>query len=128
MTMIHVPQVRAVNVRQEGERVLVIENGRTLLDLPADAALVLAKAIHIKAKQAEEWVNKEAIIADQAILTRLGVPFGLTNHPILLEEATKEAAWNSNLRRYIPPSRAKGIESQEVFGTPTIIQHPPKGG
>lgn len=127
MTHIHVPQIRAVDIRQEGGRVLVIENGRTILDLPYEAALALGRAIHIKAKQAEEWACAEAIINDQAILTRLGVPFGLTRHPILLREATREAAWNSKLRRYIPPSRAGGIESQAVFGTPTIISHSPRG-
>lgn len=126
MTHIHVPQTREVKIRQEGERVLLIENGRTILDLPYDAALALARAIHVKGKLAEEWAKADAIIADQAILTRIGFPLGLTSNPILLREAGKEAAWNSDLRRYIPPSRAWGIESQACVGTPTLIQHPIK--
>jgi hypothetical protein len=121
MTHIHIPKITQVTIRQECNRVLVIEDGRTILDLPYDAALALSRAIHIKAKLAEEWASAEAIVSDQAILTRLGVPLGLTNHPALLKKATMEAAWNSKLRRYIPPARAGGIASQAVFGTPTIF-------
>lgn len=121
--MILTPQVKSITVRQEGDRVLLIQNGQTVFNVPYDAALAIAKALRIKAKQAEEIARAEAIIYDQAILTRIGMPFGLTSHPYLQKEAMKEAAWNSNLRRYIPPSKAGGIASQAVFGTPTIINH-----
>jgi hypothetical protein len=100
--------------------VLFIVDGRIVFDAPYQAALQIAGAIHAKAKEAEEEANAHLIIADQALLTRLGVPFGLTNRKDMLRAAANEAAWNSNLRRYIPPSRAKGVASQEVFGTPTI--------
>lgn len=125
MTHIIVPQTRSVNVRQEGDRVLVIENGRTILDLPYQGAKALARALLSQAARAEEHAQAESIIADQAILTRAGAPFGLTSNPALLKAATVEAAWNTKLRRYIPPSRAGGIASQSVVGTPAIIQHPP---
>lgn len=118
--MIHVPQIKTATIRQEGGRVQVIVNGKLAIDLPHDAALDLARAIHTKAKIAEEWASAQAIAHDQAILMRLGVPLGFTNHPAIIKEAQKEAAWNSELRRYIPPGRAKGIESQETFGAPII--------
>lgn len=117
--------MRSVDVRQEGGRVLILEGGRLLLDLPYDAALALAKALRVKGKQAEEETQAEHIIADQAILTRLGVPVGLSSRPDIQREAAREAAWNTTLRRYIPHSRARGIATQEIFGTPVIKQHPP---
>ena len=124
--MILSAQFSQVAVRDEGNRVLVIQNGKAILDLPWDAALALAKALRIKALQAEETDKAESIVFDQAILTRLGVPFGLTNNPVILKEATKEAAWNSDLRRYIRGKRAGGLESQAVVGTPNIIRMNPK--
>ena len=124
--MILSAQFSQVAVRDEGNRVLVIQNGKAILDLPWDAALALAKALRIKALQAEETDKAESIVFDQAILTRLGVPFGLTNNATILKEATKEAAWNSDLRRYIRGKRAGGLESQAVVGTPNIIRMSPK--
>lgn len=115
----------AVRVRQEGARVLVLRQGRALLDLPWQAALDLAKALHAQGKRAEEIDRAQAIIADQAIVTRLGFRFGLTSHPVLLKEATKAAAWDRTLRRYIPPSKAWGITSQQVVGSPRVLTHPP---
>ena len=123
--MIFIPRLKEITVRQDGERVQVIQNGSLLLDLPFDAALALSKALRFKGKKAEEVAQAARIIIDQAILTRVGFPLGLTRHPKIMQEAMKEAAWNTSLRRYIPLSRAHGIASGEVFGTPSIIQHPP---
>jgi predicted ATPase len=124
--MIQSGQTKEFVVRQEGDRVLLIYNGRLVTSLPWEAAENLARIIRVQAKNAEEFANQEQIIFDQAILTRLGVPVGLTNNPRILRVAANEAAWNSDLRRYIRPSRAKGIDSQEIFGRATIIQHAPK--
>ena len=114
----------SVRVRHEGTRVLVLQHGRTLLDLPWKTALDLAKALYVQGKRAEEIDRAQAIIRDQAIVTRLGFRFGLTSHPALLREATNEAAWNRDLRRYIPASKARGIASQQVVGSPSILTHP----
>jgi hypothetical protein len=119
-------QTKEFIVRQEGDRVLFIYNGRLITSLPWQAAESLARAIRAQAKAAEEVSKADQIVFDQAILTRLGVPVGLTNNPRILKAAANEAAWNSNLRRYIRPSRAKGIDSQEIFGRATIIQRPPQ--
>ena len=114
VAMIHTPST--VHIRQEGTNVVVIKNGRTIFDMPWDAALALAKAIWGKAKLAEEWASADDIVSDQALITRLGVPLGLTNNQHIRRAADREAAWNSELRRYVPG----GIRSGERFGTPTI--------
>lgn len=122
--MIIIPQIKTITVNQEGSRVNIIHD-KGIIELPWDAALEIAKAMIIQARKAEEIAKAEAIAYDQAILTRLGIPIGLTSHPIILKEAKKEAAWNTNLRRYIPSGKAKGIKSQSVVGSPTLIMHPP---
>lgn len=126
MTQILSAQFSQVAIRAESNRVLVIRNGQTVLDMPWDAALTISKALRIKALEAEEIDKVESLVFDQAILTRMGAPFGLTNNAAILKEATKEAAWNSDLRRYIRGKRAGGLESQAVVGTPNIIRTNPK--
>ena len=118
----------SVTVRQEGTNVVVIREGQAVFDMPWDAALQLAQAIFSQAKRAEELASAERIADDQAILLRLGVPVGLSNRQDIQAEASKRAAWDSNLRRYIPLKRAKGVggvRSGETFGTPRIIRHKP---
>ena len=120
MTDVLKGRIQQATVRCEGTRVQLIVNGECVLDVPWEGADAIATALRIKAREAEEEAKAEQIAYDQAILTRLGVPVGLSNRPDILHEACKEAAWDSDLRRYIPSALAKGIASQAVFGTPTI--------
>lgn len=122
--MILIGQLNELTVRQEGDRVLLLRNGQLLAAMPWQAADVLARAILSQARRAEEYAKAEQIAYDSAILLRAGAPFALSSRPDILAEAKKEAAWNSDLRRYM---QNRGIQSQEKFGTPTLIQHPPKG-
>lgn len=117
MSNIFIPQIKEVTIRQEGTRVIVISDGKAILDLPYDAAMALSRALHIKSLLAEEEAKALDIIYDAAILMRAGMPFGLTNREDMKKEIRKEAAWNSDLRKYM----RNGIRSKEVFGTPTII-------
>ena len=110
MSQILIPQYTQVSIRQEGTRVIILHNGKALMDLTWEAAKQLSRAILVKALLAEEEAKAWDIIADQAILTRTRSPFGLT----------------SDLRRYIRGKRAGGIESQSVVGTPAIIRMNPK--
>lgn len=119
-------EMREVTVRQEGDRVLLFNNGTLLFSLPWQAALELSKAMRVQGKRAEEEANASRIVYDQAILTRVGFPVGLSNRPDILAEAAKEAAWNRDLRRYIKGDRAMGIANQTIFGTPTISVARPK--
>lgn len=74
-------------------------------------------------KLAEEFVQREQIIHDSAILLRAGATFALSDNKKIVDAAKQSAAWDSDLRRYMP---MKGITSQEKFGTPSIIQHAPR--
>ena len=82
----------------------------------------LYRALIIKAREAEEQDKAAQIAFDAAILLRAGANFGLTSDPRIQEEAKKESAWNSDLRRYMPG----GVKSREIFGTPTVLAHPPE--
>jgi hypothetical protein len=109
--------MNSVRVRQERDRVLLIKDGQLVLDLPWQTGVELAKALHVKAKVAEEYSQANRIILDQAVLFRAGAPFGLTRHAGMLKESIKEALFNRKLRRYMP----YGIKSESVVGTPTVI-------
>jgi hypothetical protein len=117
MTVIK-PNITSVDIQAEGDRVIVLHNGRLLWDMDWQAAAIFARALAIKSKEAEEIAKAQQIIYDSAILLRAGVPLGLSNNRSIQREAAKEAAWNSDLRRYMPD----GIRSQEMVGTPAIIK------
>jgi len=115
-----------ITVRREGPYVVLLDgNGRLILRLPWEAALRLGQAITTQARRIQETADpltRKRVVADQALLNRIGMPIGLINDPALKREAMHEAAWNSDLRRYLPG----GIRTQEAVGTPAIIQHAPK--
>lgn len=106
----------SVTVRQEGENVLVIYNGKALLDLPYDVAGNLSHVLGSKAKQAEEYAKAEQVVADHALLMRAGAPFGLTNNPKLQDAAATVAAHDRDLRRFLPG----GVKSEEHIGVPSV--------
>jgi len=115
--------IRSLTVRRNGPRILLLHEGRALADLPWEAALDLAHALRAQAKRAEEIACREQVVRDQAILHRLGIRLGLIADPRLQQDALREAAWNTELRRYLPG----GIQTQEAVGTPTLIRHRPGG-
>lgn len=119
MALILTPHTQQLTVRREGVRVVLLLNGRRIADLPWAKAEELARALISQARRCEEQEQADAIIADQAILTRIGFGIGLSNNPDILAAAANEAAWGAP-RRYIPLSRAHGIASQAIFGTPAI--------
>ena len=116
-----IPQIQKVDVRLEGDRVVVIENGEMKLNLAAEHADLVADAMKAQCRRREEIKNAPAIALDQALLLRKGIPLGLTSHPKIQAEAAKEAAWNRDLRRYLPG----GVKSHEQVGTPAVVRHPP---
>ena len=121
---VFIPKIAQVAVRRDGIDVVLIVNGRRVVELPWDAALLIAKGITIQARRVEEQLKHSAIAFDQAILMRKGLPIGLTSNPHILKEAKSEALYNPKLRKYIP--LAGNIGSQEIVGAPTIIKHKPK--
>jgi len=112
-----------LRIRQNGNQVQLIYNGKCI-EMPWQAALEVAGHIKSIAKLAEAEDAHEGLILDTAIRHRAGVPMGMSNDPRIKAEAKKEAAWNRDLRRYMP---VPSVASKEVFGVPTIKQTPPKG-
>lgn len=88
-----------------------------------EGAKALAQALTVQANRAEEWAKAERVAMDAAILLRSGAPFGITDHPAIQAEAAKEAAWNRDLRRWMPG----GVKSEEAVGTPMFTSHPNGG-
>lgn len=121
--MIRIPKVKECAVRDEGARVVLLVEGRAVLDMPWEAADALARALRIKARKAEEIAKAGAVARDAAILLRAGAPWGLTSHPEIQQEAVKLARDDRDLRRYLPG----GIRSEAIFGAPSIKVHPRKG-
>lgn len=115
--------LKSVTIRCEGDKVLLLSGGILIAEMHWQKADELADLLHRKARQAEEQAKAERIINDSAILVRAGVSFTLSNRPDILKEAAKEAAWNRDLRRFMPG----GVKSKEVFGLPSIVRHPAKG-
>ena len=127
MVQIIVPQMRQVNVRRDGHRIVLLVDGQGIADLPWEMALEVAKALTIQARRVEEEVKHEQIISDSALLIRTGARIGLTNNPAILNEAAKEAVYNTELRRHHPStSGIEGINSKGIVGRPRLIKHRPK--
>lgn len=106
--------------RVEGDKVLMIFDDRTFIELGWKEAGEMSAILRNLSKQAEEVANVERLIQDGAILDRLGIPVGLTSNPKIQGEIRKEAQHNRDLRRYLPS--IPSVHSKEVFGTPTITQ------
>lgn len=120
MSQLIIPQYKQVTVRQEGTQVLILQEGRLLLEMPYQAALDLANAIRNRAKAAEEIALADTVIMDQAILLRAGAGVGLAVDANIRKEAVKEAAWNTSLRRYIRTS--KQAQAGTVYA-PRVKRH-----
>lgn len=108
-----------VLVRAEGSKVLIAVNDRVFLEIGYREGKELVRAVHIAALKAEEYAQAERLVYEGAILARAGLPFTLSDDPRIKDEVRKEAAWNSDLRRYMPG----GVKAKEVVGTPTVINH-----
>ena len=107
------------HLRAEGPEVLINVDDRMFLTLDTKATKEFIRGLQMCVAKAEEYEQAERIITDGAILVRAGVPLGLTSR--FKDEVKKEAAWNSDLRRYLPH-----VKSEEVFGLPTVFRHNPR--
>lgn len=104
----------SMRIHQSEANVVLEFDGKVAI-MPWDKALELCKAIRDIAKMAEEFANKNAIIADGAVLLRAGFGVGLTNDAYLRKEIKKKAETDRELRRMLPT-----IPSAEVVGVPTV--------
>jgi hypothetical protein len=110
--------ITRTTIRTAGGKVFVLIDWRKGFECGGPEAVELCGALKGLARQAEAHDQAEAIIFDHALLTRAGVPIGLSDG--MRGEVAKEAAWNRELRRAIP-----SIESREIFGTPTFQKEKP---
>ena len=115
--LILTPRTKAIRVVADGDKVILITNGRVTARMPWQSALELSKAIYQVAKGAEEQAKALQIAHDNAILLNQGFPVGLSNRRDIQAESVREA-------RHMPG----GIKSQSVVGTPAVIKHPPPKG
>lgn len=119
-----VPKLRLVEVKIDKDkgRVIILEEGKVVLDVPWNMALSIGRSLIKQAKIVEEHVKAPEIIKGQALLQRVGFPIGLTNNPDIQKEAMKEAVNSKELRKAFPG----GIKSQSAVGVPSVIKKPPK--
>lgn len=117
-----IDSVRKLTIRAEGTKVLITMNDHTFWEMDWRKADELAALLRGQARRCEELEQAEQVAKDSALLLRAGAPFGLTDHPLIKDEARKIAAWDPQLRRALPG----GIKSEAQLGTPSIIKHPPK--
>src|SRR5262245_22639000 len=108
MSAFLVARISELTIRREGTRVLGIANGKLVFDLEWSAAQAIGRAILSQAARAEEEAKALDIVADQALLLRAGVPLLLSDRQDIQQEASKEAAWNHDLRRYIHQNKMGG--------------------
>jgi hypothetical protein len=106
------------------ENVVILVNGRYVCEFDWKTADDVAALIKATARHAEEYAKANQIIAHQALLTRTGAPFGLSNHPKIQEEAYKEAQWG-DARKRMP---IIGVPSPKTCGTPSLVKHKRIGG
>lgn len=112
----------SLRIVQDGDRVVLVHEGRAI-ELPHEAAVAVGQQLLAAGRRAEKIAKAERVVADQALVLRLGLPFGLTSDPVLQAEAMQVAQYDRDLRRYLPG----GIRSRGVVGTPVLIRHAPKG-
>ncbi len=110
-----------IRLRQEYCNVLVIDcaTGKTILELPYNAAIVLGRGLIELGKRAEQAAAADSVVFDQAFAMRAGLPFGFSADPKVKDEARKEAAHNRELRKMLlhtPDVRRDDIEPPVIVG------------
>ncbi len=102
------------------ERVVLIIDGKTVLDLHWKHYNDVIRVIKQAAAQAEEYENANQVIDHQAVMMRAGMPLGLSDNPAILKAARQKALYDKQLRAYIP-----SVKHLPVVGTPRLKQYKP---
>lgn len=111
----------SANIRQDGDHVLLTIDGKAFR-MPWQTALAMGRALQAKARQAEELVAANRIVADEALLIRAGAGLSLSSNPAIRAQAHRDAQWDSQLRRAIPNPNPRSAS----VGVPRILQEKPK--
>ena len=104
-----------LRVRHHGTHVHVIKDGQLVFDLPWEGALAFSKALHVQGKLAEADAKVDSIITDQAVLTSIGAPLGLSNDPKVLKESYKRAQ----------ELKYPQVDIDGIVGAPAVRRTPP---
>jgi hypothetical protein len=104
-------------LQADGDEVLEVD-GRVFVQVFNAGAIELGNAIIAKAREVEAEVKAADIAYDQAILLRAGAKLGLTSDPDTQDLAAQEAAWNTDLRRYM----RGGVKGRAQFGVLEVKQ------
>jgi hypothetical protein len=114
-------QFGPLTLARDGDEMVLTEtlNGAVFAVLRCDVAQHVGAAIIHQAHLLEEIDQRDDVVFDQALLSRNGMALGLVMNPHLRQEAAREAAWNSQLRRYIPSS---GRVLQGLVFPPVVSQ------
>jgi len=107
-----------VKLKRDGSTVLLAVSDKTAR-LSGEIAKKFGALLIQAGLKAEEEAKAQSIALDHAILPRAGVRVGLSDRRDIQDEAGKLAAWDGDLRRYMPNS----IRSEASLGTPTITNH-----
>jgi len=118
-----------IQIAHDGNgKVILAINGKVTV-LPIDVAERVARGLVRKAREAEELVQANRIIMDNALMQRAGANIGLSDHPKIKEESIKEALYNRDLRRYLPKGSGMGdIKTRGVVGAPSLFKRPANVG
>lgn len=106
-----------LTIADEGGTVVLVLNGKRMCDMPPDIAKQVSQLLYQKATLADEYINANRIIMDQAIMQRAGVPFGLSSNRKIQDAARCEAQWNTSLRKSMP---IRGVEPKGIVGAPSL--------
>ena len=105
------------DIKDDGRLIHIFVEDKFICSMPPKIAREISHWLAKKAGRIEELENVARLVQDQAILERAGTGVGLTSNPRILQEAHKEAQWDSLLRKRMP---LKGIEPTSVVGIPCL--------
>ncbi len=110
-------------IHDNGRVILIVNNDPKGLAMPWQKADEVIAAMRQVTREAEEYCKANRIVADNALMQRAGLPVGLSNNPAIMRESIKEALYDRDLRRALPPKKAAGlgdIQTRGVVGTPML--------
>lgn len=113
--------VHNLKIRHENGKVLFVIDGKGYR-IPWEYADVLSRGFTMAARKAEEYCRANAIIMDNALMQRAGLPIGLSDHPVIKQESIKEALHNRRLRTSGAKAGIESIKSRGVVGSPSLLK------
>jgi hypothetical protein len=108
-------RIEQLNIRHDGDHVLLIVNGVCVADMPWQIADQLSAGLRAKARVAEAWEKKEKVWNDATVLKESGAPLPVVK------------LFTGPVARFAGNELPGGIDSSEV-AEPRVLQLPPPVG